>query len=206
MLAREDADVLAILGTGEQARSHARAMCRVRPIREIRIAGRNYAKASALAAEVSQALAVESHAVRSYQEALANAAIVCTTTHSADPVIQRSWLSSGAHVTSVGFGGREIDDATVRDALVCVESRSAALAPYPAGSLDLLEPIRNGIIPAEHIHTELGELIAGSKPGRQSPSQLTLYKSVGVAVQDAAAAALVVAAARRQSAGHEVDL
>jgi len=207
LLARKDADVLAILGTGVQARSHARAMCRVRPIRQIRVAGRDYAKAAALAAELSEALPADAVAVKTYPEALRGATIACAATHATQPVIRRSWLTPGVHVTSVGYsGGREVDDATVRDALVCVESRRAALAPYPAGSSDLLEPIRDGIIPAGHVHTELGELVAGTKPARQSPDQITLYKSVGVAVQDAAAAALVIAAARERSAGQEFAL
>jgi ornithine cyclodeaminase len=206
LLARQDADVLAILGTGVQARSHARAMCRVRPVRQIRVAGRDYAKAAALAAELSETLGTDAQALPAYPEALRGAGIACAATHATEPVIRRSWLTPGVHVTSVGYGGREVDDATVRDALVCVESRRAALAPYPAGSSDLLEPIRDGVIRAEHVHTELGELVAGTKPARQSPDQITLYKSVGVAVQDAAAAALVIAAAREQSAGQDVEL
>jgi alanine dehydrogenase len=206
LLARPDAHVLAILGTGVQARSHARAMCRVRPIRQIRVAGRNYGKASELAAELSGELPVEVQAVETYREALAGADIACATTNAAEPVIRRSWLGLGVHVTSVVYGGREVDAATVRDALVCVESRRAALAAYPAGSRDLLEPIRDGVISPEHVHTELGELVTGTKPGRQSPDQITLYKSVGVAVQDAAAAALVIAAARKQSVGQLIDL
>jgi alanine dehydrogenase len=206
LLARQDADVLAILGTGVQARSHARAMCRVRPIRQIRVAGRDYAKAAALAAELSETLGTDAQALAAYPEALQGADIACAATHATEPVIRRSWLTPGVHVTSVGYGGREVDDATVRDALVCVESRRAALAPYPTGSSDLLEPIRDGVIRAEHVHTELGELVAGTKPARQSPDQITLYKSVGVAVQDAAAAALVIAAAREQSAGLDVEL
>jgi ornithine cyclodeaminase/alanine dehydrogenase-like protein (mu-crystallin family) len=206
LLARQDADVLAILGTGVQARSHARAMCRARPIRQIRVAGRHYAKAAALAAELSETLGTDALALAAYPEALRGAGIACAATHATEPVIRRSWLTPGVHVTSVGYGGREVDDATVRDALVCVESRRAALAPYPTGSSDLLEPIRDGVIRAEHVHTELGELVAGTKPARQSPDQITLYKSVGVAVQDAAAAALVIAAAREQSAGLDVEL
>jgi alanine dehydrogenase len=208
LLARPDADVLAILGTGVQARSHARAMCRVRPIREIRIAGRDQAKATALAAELSGALPAEVRMVPAFPEALAGATLACATTHATEPVIRRSWLTPGVHVTSVGYNraGREIDDATIRDALVCVESRSAALAPFPAGSNDLLEPIRDGVISAGHVHAELGELVAGTKPGRQSPGQITLYKSVGVAVEDAAAAALAVAAARTHSIGRQIDL
>jgi alanine dehydrogenase len=205
LLARDDAAVLAIVGTGEQARSHARAMCLVRPVREIRVAGRTPAKAAVLAAELSRSLRVPARAATT-EEALAGADIVCATTHAAEPVIRRAWLSPGTHVTSVGYGGREVDDATVRDALVCVESRAAALAPYPSGSADLLEPIRAGAIPAGHVHTELGELAAGTKPGRTSAEQITLYKSVGVAVQDAAAAALVLAGARERRAGQHIEL
>lgn len=208
LLARPDARVLAILGTGVQARAHARAMCRVRSIRQIRIAGRDPAKAAALAAELSATLGTEARALPGYREALAGAGIACAATHATEPVVRRDWLSPGIHITSVGYNaaGRELDDATVRDALVCVESRRAVLAPFPAGSNDLLEPIRDGVITAAHVHAELGELVARTRPGRQSAGQITLYKSVGVAVQDAVAAGLVLAAARAKSAGQEITL
>ncbi|MEU3991885.1 ornithine cyclodeaminase family protein [Streptomyces platensis] len=208
LLAREDASVLAVLGTGAQARSHAEAMCRVRPIRQIRVAGRDRTKAAALADELSAALQIPVEAAATWAEALDGADIAAATTHSVEPVIRRSWLTPGVHVTSVGFNpdGREIDDATVAEALVCVESRQAALAPFPAGSNDLLRPLRDGVITEGHVHAELGELLAGNKPGRSSDQQITLYKSVGVAVQDAAAAALVVAAARERSVGAEIGL
>ncbi|MFI1500187.1 ornithine cyclodeaminase family protein [Streptomyces platensis] len=208
LLAREDAAVLAVLGTGAQARSHAEAMCRVRPIRQIRVAGRDRRKAAALAEELSVALQVPVEAAATWAEALDGADIAAATTHSVEPVIRRSWLTPGVHVTSVGFNpdGREVDDATVAEALVCVESRQAALAPFPAGSNDLLRPLRDGVITEGQVHAELGELLAGSKPGRSSDQQITLYKSVGVAVQDAAAAALVVAAARERSVGAEIGL
>jgi ornithine cyclodeaminase len=207
LLAREDASVLAILGTGVQARSHARAMCRVRPIREIRVAGRDPAKAAGLAAELSGELPAEVRAVATYRDALDGADIACAVTHAAEPVIRRSWLSPGVHVISVGYNraGREVDGATVAEALVCVESRSAALAAF-AGSNDLLIPIREGVITAAHIHAELGELVTGTKPGRRTREQITLYKSVGVAVQDAAAAALVIAAASKQGTGEQITL
>src|SRR5581483_1339412 len=91
----------------------------------------------------------------------------------------------------------EIAGEVVRDALVVVESRAAALAPFPAGSNDLLWAIRDGLVDASRVHPELGELVEGTKPGRTSDDQLTLYKSVGVAVQDAAAASLVL----RRAAG-----
>ena len=206
LLAREDATVLAILGTGVQARSHVRAMCRVRPIDQIRIAGRDPDRAAALAVELSGTQSAQVRAVSSYAEALDGADIVCATTHAAEPVVRREWLSPGVHVTSVGYNaeGREIDDATIADALVCVENRRTILAPLPAGSNDLLIPIRNGVISADHVYAELGELVAGSKPGRTSRDQITLYKSVGIAVQDAAAAALVIAAAREQGIGADI--
>jgi ornithine cyclodeaminase len=208
LLAREDASILAVLGTGVQARSHARALVRVRPIRELRIAGRNAEKVDALAAELGQELGVETRAAATYQGALAGADIVCATTHAAEPVVRREWLSPGTHVTSVGYNpaGREIDDRTVADALVCVESRRAVLAPVPSGSNDLIEPIQAGVISEDHIHAELGELVLGEVAARTSPDQITLYKSVGVAVQDAAAAALVVAAAREQGVGQELTM
>jgi len=208
LLAREDASVLAILGTGVQARSHARAVVRVRPITEILIAGRDPYKADALAGELAPELGLRVRAVGSYREALQDADVVCATTHALEPVIHREWLAPGTHVTSVGYNpaGRELDDQTIIDALVCVESRRAALAPFPAGSNDLTQPIRDGLITPDHVYAELGEVIAGSKPGRSSREQITLYKSVGVAVQDAAAAALVLATARKTGAGHELAL
>ncbi|MFF7725774.1 ornithine cyclodeaminase family protein [Streptomyces sp. NPDC008001] len=208
LLARADSAVLALLGTGVQARAHAHAICRVRPIRQIRVAGRDAAKAAALAEELSSVLDADVRPVPTYAEALDGADIAAATTHALEPVVRRPWLAPGVHVTSVGYNpdGREVDDATVAEALVCVETRQAALAPFPAGSNDLLAPIRDGVITAEHVHAELGELVSGSKPGRTSPDQITLYKSVGVAVQDAVAAALVVAAAREQSVGEEIVL
>ena len=208
LLAREDASVLAVVGTGVQARSHARAMARVRPIREIRVAGRDGTRAEALARELHQELGVPARAAGSCQDAMAGADIVCATTHPSDPVVRREWLMPGTHVTSVGWSasGREVDDATVADALVCVESRRAALAPVTAaGSSDLAEPLRNGVI-SENDIVEIGELVAGTRSGRASPDLITLYKSVGVAVQDATAATLVLAAARRAGVGRDLSL
>ncbi|MDQ3735132.1 MAG: ornithine cyclodeaminase family protein [Actinomycetota bacterium] len=208
LLARPEASVMALLGTGVQARSHARAVTHVRPIQKIRVAGRNPDRTAALAAELKHELAIEVRAVGTYEQAMDGADIVCAVTHPAEPVVRRGWLSPGTHVTSVGYNpaGREVDDETVAAALVCVESRKAILSPLPSGSLDLIEPIRNGTITADHIHAELGELVAGTKQGRNSAEQLTLYKSVGVAVQDATAATLVLAAARERGVGRELVL
>jgi ornithine cyclodeaminase len=208
LLARTDAATVAILGTGVQARSHARAVTRVLGFRELRVAGRDRAKADALAEELAGELDLVVRTAASWEEACDGADVICATTHALEPVVRREWLTPGAHVTSVGYNvqGREIDDATVVDSLVVVESRAAALAPVPSGSNDLLQPIERGLIGADHVHAEVGELVEESRPGRTSPEQITLYKSVGVAVQDGAAAALLLRAAREQSAGREVEL
>jgi ornithine cyclodeaminase len=196
LLAREDARVLAILGTGVQAHSHARLLPRMRSFEEIRVAGRDSARVEAFAQEVG------AKAADSYEDAVRGADVVAATTHAPEPVVRREWLAPGVHVNSVGLNpaGRELDEATVAEALVVVESRASALAPPPAGAPELA-----GIDPGR-IHAELGELVSGAKPGRRSPEEITLYKSVGVAVQDAAAAALVLAAARERSVGRELDL
>jgi ornithine cyclodeaminase len=111
-------------------------------------------------------------------------------------------------VTSVGYNtaGREVDAATFRDSLLVVESRAAALAKPPAGSNDIAMAIAEGAMTPDHVHAELGELVSGARPGRADAAQITLYKSVGVAVQDAAAAALVLEAARRERVGRDVEI
>ncbi|MBL1097504.1 ornithine cyclodeaminase family protein [Streptomyces coffeae] len=210
LLAREDASVLAVLGTGPQARAHALAAVRVRPIREIRVAGRDRTRTAAFAQEIAQEAAVSGAAVRaaaSYQEALDGADVVCAATYADEPVVRRSWIAPGTHITSVGYNprGREIDDATVADALLFVESRAAALSAVPPNR-DLADPIDSGLITPGHVRAELGELVAGTAVGRTEDTQITLYKSVGVAVQDAAAAALVLAAARERGVGRKVSL
>jgi alanine dehydrogenase len=196
LLAREDATVLAVLGTGVQAQSHGRALARVREFVEVRVAGRDRAKAEALAAELG------GRAVASWQEALDGADVVAAATHTGEPVVRLEWLSPGVHVNSVGLNqsGREVDEATVAEALLVVESRASTLAPPPAGAPDLAG------VPVERVHAELGELVRGDKPGRTSAEQITLYKSVGVAVQDVAAAALVLEAARAKRIGTDIDL
>ena len=111
-------------------------------------------------------------------------------------------------MNSVGYNtaGREVDGATFRDALVVVESRTATLAPPPAGSNDIAMAIAEGAMTREHVHAELGELVSGARPGRAEATQITLYKSVGVAVQDAAAAAMVLENARKTGVGRTIEL
>jgi len=196
LLARDDVRVLTILGAGVQARTHADALRRVRNFEEIRLASRDAARAAALADELGAT------AVGSFEEAVRGADVVATTTHASEPIIFRDWLSPGVHVNSVGAnpdGHGEVDAAIVRDALVAVESKASTLAPPPAGAPEFREGAPEEVV-------ELGELVSGTRPGRTSEEQITLYKSVGVAVQDAAAASLVLAAARERSIGQEITL
>jgi ornithine cyclodeaminase len=180
LLARADARVLAILGTGVQSRSAQEMFPRAHDFAEVRVAGRG-----------------------EFEEAVRGADVVHATTASPEPIVRFDWLSPGAHVSSVGStleGGFELDPAIVERAdIVVVEQRDSAFAPLPAGAPELDPRGREGVV-------ELGEIIAGSAVGRSSPEQITLYKSVGVAVQDLAAAALVLAAARERGAGQEIEL
>lgn len=208
LLANEDASVLAILGTGVQARFHALALRHVRGFSEIRIAGRDGDKAKALAASLSGEIDMPVRAAASFEEATRDADVVCLTTHAREPVVRRDWLKAGAHVTSVGVNphGPETDAQTVIDARVYVETREAALAPAPSGANDLLWPIRDGLITADHIKGEIGELVAGTARGRTSPMDLTFYKSVGVALQDAVAANMVLEAVKERSLGQHIAI
>ena len=193
LLARPDAAVLAVVGTGVQGEAHVRALLREREWAEVRIAGRRPEAARALAERLG------ARAARSAEAAVRGADVVCVATSATEPVLQREWLAPGAHVNSVGYttSGRELDAATVRDALVVVESRESALAPPPAGSGDL---------EGAEVHAELGEVVAGTRPGRSGPDELTLYKSVGVALEDDAAAALALRGAEERELGAVVDL
>jgi len=195
LLARSDAKVLAILGTGVQARSHVRAFANVRDWHEIRIAGRDAAKAEALAA------ALDATYSPSFEAAVRGADVVAAATHSAEPVVRAEWVAPGTHVSSVGYNspGSELDPALVREATIVVESRDSSFAPPPGGAPELADVDRASV-------AELGELVSGKRRGRATPVEITLYKSVGVAVQDLAAAALVLAAAKARNVGLELDL
>lgn len=179
-LAREDARVLAVLGAGVQARSHLDVVRRVRRFEEVRVASRTVAHAERLAAEV------DATAVASFEEAVRGADVICCCTHASSPILRREWLAPGAHVCSVGASqeGPELDASTVSAGLLCVESR-VAFEPPPAGSFEL-----QGLDPQAAV--ELGEVLSGAHEGRTSDDEITVYKSMGHAVEDAAAAALVL--------------
>lgn len=179
LLAREDARVLAVLGTGVQSRAAQEMFPRIRDFTEVRVAGRG-----------------------EYEEAVRGADVIHATTHSSEPILSADWVAEGAHVSSIGYNtaGSELDQAIVdRAAVVCVESRDSSFAPPPGGATELA-----GRDPASAV--ELGELVAGGRPGRGGEAEITLYKSVGVAIQDLAAAALVLRAARERNIGLEFEL
>jgi alanine dehydrogenase len=194
-LARDDAHVLAILGAGVQGASHLETFTRVRDFKEIRVASRDQAKASALAARHPHA-----HVARSFEAAVRGADVVACCTDARAPVIRREWLKPGVHVSSVGGTfGPELDPETLAAGRVFVEWRGAALNPPPAGAHELQG------LDAEKL-TEVGEVLAGTRPGRTSAGEITVYKSTGHAVEDAATARLVYDRARAEGAGITLPL
>jgi alanine dehydrogenase len=205
VLARHDATVVAVIGTGVQAAAHAHALARNPNVEVIRIGGRAQDNVEGLVEKLRPQLGVPVEASTSIEDAIRSADIVCAATHADQPVVRREWLTAGTHVNSVGFnatGAGEVDEATLRDALVIVELRAAALAPPPTGAVELVRATERGI----NVHAELGEILTGTVKGRTDDTQITLYKSMGVAVQDAAAAALILRAAQVRGIGTELEM
>jgi ornithine cyclodeaminase len=205
VLARKDAAELAILGAGVQARTHLEAIAAVRPLRQVRIWSRNPAHAKKLAAETKGQSSASIEAVASAEAAVRGADIVATVTASPDPVVQRAWLKQGVHINAVGSStpsAREIDTATMAAAALFVDRRESAL--NEAG--DVLIPMREGAFGADHIQAELGEVLIGKHPGRKSSDELTLFKSLGLSVEDVAAAAFIAKRARESGVGQTVRM
>jgi ornithine cyclodeaminase len=197
-LARPGSAVVAILGSGVQGRSHVAAMRAVLPDAELRIWSRT--------PEHTTGLALQSHgtACGSVEEALEGADVVCTTTASREPILQRGWLAAGAHVNAVGSSvpsARELDTATIAAASLYVDRREST----ENESGDYLTALAEGAIGRDHIRAELGEVLAGLHAGRTSEDELTVFKSLGIAVEDLAAAELCVVRARERGIGVEVD-
>ena len=197
-LARADAKRVAIIGAGVQARSHVDAMRAVLDDPEIRIYARRSEAAEALASEVGALPSPSPDA------ALFGAEVVCTTTSAREPVLEHRWLAPGAHVNAVGSSiptTRELDTETMSKASLFVDRRESTL--NEAG--DYLIPASEGAFGPDHIKAELGEVVAGLAPGRTGEEELTVFKSLGIAIEDLAAADLVVRRAREQGVGTEVD-
>jgi ornithine cyclodeaminase len=207
LLSRADAGSLAILGSGVQAQAHLRALMLVRAFRAVRIHSPNAEHTSALVATARAEFGdeVSFEACASAREALEGADVVVTATNSRTPVLERDWLADGAHVNAIGASipsARELDVATVAAAELFVDSRESAA--NEAGEYRLARS--EGAIGEDHIRAELGEVAIGAHPGRSGEAALTVFRSLGLAVEDLAAAELAVASARRAGAGTEVEL
>lgn len=204
-LARRDAHSLAILGAGVQARSHLEALRLVRELEQVRVWSRTEARARQLGEEMQQHFTRSIEVCATPKQAVRGADIIVTATSSQTPVLQGGWVASGAHINAVGAARpdwRELDNDVVRQARIFVDSRAGALTE----SGDVILAVREGAINEHHIIGEIGEVLAGAVPGRITEADVTLFKSLGMAVEDVATANYVYAQARKRGVGQEIEL
>jgi ornithine cyclodeaminase len=205
LLARDDANSLAILGAGVQGHSHLEAMCAVRPLRDVRVWSRNSEHARELADVARARFDLDASVSSSAEEAVRGVDIVCTTTSSTQPLLLGDWLSPGTHLNVVGASqphAREVDTkAVVRSRLYADRRESALKEPG-----DIIVPLQEGAITPDHIVGEIGEILIGRAPGRRNREDITLFKSLGLAIEDLSSASHVYAEARRLGVGVDVDL
>lgn len=205
LLAREDAATVGIFGSGWQAQSQIEALCKVRSIRTVKVYSRDPERRRVAAADFSRRFDIEAIAAESPEQTARDSDIVVTITTSATPVFEGIWLAEGCHVNAAGSNAlirREIDEkAIARAGLVCVDSRATALAECG----DLLPALEKGRLHAGQL-VELGEIVAGVRPGRQSVQQVTLFESQGMAIQDLAVAKRLLHLARERGLGQELPL
>lgn len=207
LLARSDAEDLAILGAGTQALMHLEAMTLVRPVRRVRVWSRTSMHARALAQVAAERFGLEADVAATPTQAASGATIVCTTTASPTPILEGDALRPGAHVNAVGAcfpTTREVDTRAVARARLYVDRRESALAE-PG---DILIPLKEGAITTDHIVAEVGALLlpGGEKLARRSGEEITLFKSLGLAIEDLAAAHHVYRKAAETGAGHWLEL
>jgi ornithine cyclodeaminase/alanine dehydrogenase-like protein (mu-crystallin family) len=187
LLARPEADVLAVIGTGVQARSHVLALQEARDLREIRLAGRSEERAERLAASLRDEVAAPVIACGSVPDAVAGAGIVVTATSSATPVLESGWLAPGTHINAVGAclpTDRELDTATVASGVLFADRRDSLLTE----SGDYVLAAAEGAVSPAQIRAELGQILVGEAPGRQAADEITIFESLGLAIEDLAAA------------------
>jgi ornithine cyclodeaminase len=207
LLARPESTRLAVFGSGAQARTQIEAVCAVRRIAEVIVFSLDPEGARRMVADLDGRTGSQARLrlAASSEEAVRHADVICTATTSATPVFSDEALASGVHINAIGAFTpemQEVDPATVARARIFVDSRRAALAE--AG--DLIQPIRQGLIDESAIVAELGELVAGTRPGRRSAEETTLFKSVGLAVQDAVAAGAILRRAEAEGLGRIIEL
>lgn len=204
LLASKNASDLAIIGSGVQARAHIEAMACVRPIKRARIASFKLENAQKFADEFGPRYTFPIEAVESVESALRGADLIVTATTAAEPIVKREWISPGAHLNVVGSSiptTREIDGAAMAAASLFVDRRESTM--NEGG--DYLFAVREGTIGPDHIRAELGELLTGKHPGRTSQDEITLFKSLGLAIEDLASADYLYRKARDRQAGTWVD-
>jgi len=205
LLAREDAQDLTILGSGVQASTHLEAMHAVRRLKRVRVWSRDPAHARAFAERESSRTECRVEPIEDAREAVEGADVICTVTASREPVLFGTWIAPGAHVNAVGAcfaTGRELDTPAVQKSRLYVDCRESTL--HEAG--DFLIPRAELAIGEDHIVGEIGEVLLGKVPGRRSKDEITLFKSLGVAVEDLAAAHHVYLRALETGAGTSIDL
>lgn len=204
LLARQDACDLALLGAGEQARSHLESMLAVRKLRRIRIWARDREKAAVFARLESEKHKVTIEVAETPREAVTGADIICTLTKAREPILSGEWIAPGAHLNVVGSSmatSAEIDTAAVVRSRFFVDYRSSTISEGG----EYLRDLRAGAITPEHIRAEIGEVANGSKVGRTSATEVTLYKSLGIAPQDLASAHFVLQRARERGMGQVIE-
>ena len=205
LLARDNAATLAILGSGVQAQSHLAAMLVARRLSHIRIWSRNQAHAQLFAERATALYNIPVEATSTVEEAVENVDIICTTTSAQEPILKGNWISEGAHINAVGSSvafARELDTAAVVKSKLFVDRRESTI--NEAG--DFLFPKQEGSITDDHIRGEIGELLMGRIKGRQSRQDVTLFKSLGLAVEDVAAAHHVYQKAKVAGIGISIEL
>ncbi|HTM09806.1 MAG TPA: ornithine cyclodeaminase family protein [Verrucomicrobiae bacterium] len=204
-LANNETPVLAILGAGVQARAHIETLSKARRLEKIKVYSPSGERARKLKNDLESTINVAIEPAASAEAAVRGADLVVTATTAATPILEGAWLKPGAHVNAIGSHRpdlRELDGATLKAAKLVVDSREAMMTECG----DVLLAVKEGMIEESHASVEIGEVLAGHKVGRTDRSDITIYKSVGIAIQDVAAAALVYHKAVRQKVGVEVDL
>jgi alanine dehydrogenase len=205
LLANPETPVLGILGAGVQARAHIQALNRVRKIEKIKLYSPSGTSAAAVQKELTPQVDAAIEVAQSAEAVVRGADIVVTTTTAKEPILKVEWLKAGAHINAVGSHRpdlREIDGPTLTRATIVVDSRDAIMVECG----DILLALKEKSIGENHIHGEIGEVLAKIKPGRTRRDELTLYKSVGIAIQDVAAANLVYRKALEKGIGTNVEI
>ena len=205
ILANPNTPVLGILGAGVQARAHIQALTRVRQLSHIKLYSPSGKSALGIKADLEKPCGIPIEVVDSAQAAVRDSDLLVTVTTAKDPIVQVEWLKPGVHINAIGSHRpdlREIDGATLKRAKVVVDSREAIMAECG----DILLALKEQSIGPADIHGEIGEVLAGTKAGRISPSEVTLYKSVGIAIQDVATAQMVYLKALAQNVGTSVEI